>query len=546
MVNKKIFAVFAMLLAACTNQGHEWGGSEWGDAAPTPNPTAIDTGVSYGVDYGLPPDYMGPIGPGWQYSKPAKTVAVLLPMSGPNRELGVGIQHSIEIAFLQKAPRDVLVSFHDLSGDRTHKASVINDVLNRNPDMIIGPVFADDALLVRDMKPRDLPVLSFTSDPTALGGGVLSIALMPNQSVEESIKQSANDGYKNMVILAPDNPSGYIMANAAINASEYYNIRIMGLAFYKEGNQDSIKSVAARAAQYDVRVAANDSAKAILSDILVKEKLNPVEMSSVSAQLDTLNKRETMGCAPFDSILLLGNAADSTSMASFLRYYDVSAKDTKIYGTALWDSAINLTTDMTMAGAKFTSLPFANAEYNKLYEDAEGIAPARIDSFGYDAAMIAINALRSPLGAGAYLLDPSGYRGLDGLFRLRPNGLNERALQTLQLNGTGHATLANPSAKNFMTPLYQAPIPSPRKPAEVDFYGANINPTDYIQIPTNLRNKYRAKTYGVPKAQPAASVNTPVIILPEDDSAPFISEEFQPSTLDTVERLLIDSVEIDG
>ena len=539
MFIKKIFLLLSFgFLAACVNNGPEWG-TEWGDAEPEPTPTAIDSGVYYYNEYD---GYDAPV---WQpqYSAPAKTIAVLLPMSGPNKELGVGIQHSIEIAFLQKAPRDVLVSFHDLSGDRNKKAETIDFVLSKNPDLILGPVFADDALLVRDMKPKELPVLSFTSDPTALGGGVLSMALMPSQSVEESVRQAANDGNKNMIVLAPDTPSGYIMANASISAAEYHGVRIMGLKFYKEGNPDSIKNAASIASQYELRAAANDKAKEILSDILIKEKLSAPEIAGVSAQLDALNKKETMGGIPFDSVLLLGGGADSTALASFLRYYDVSAKDAKIYGTALWDSSESIASDMTLSGAKYTALPFANAEYRILYLDVEGAAPQRIDSFGYDAAMLAINALQSSRGAAAYLLDPSGYRGLDGLVRLRPNGMNERALQTLQLNGTGTAAVVGGSARNFLTPLYQAPAPFTRKPKELEFVGLNINPMDYIKIPEHLRNKYRAKTYG--QAKIPAPAAEPVIVLSADDSEPVYSDDFQPAALDTVDRRLIDSVEIE-
>ena len=76
-----------------------------------------------------------------------------------------------------------------------------------------------------------------------------------------------------------------------------------------------------------------------------------------------------------------------------------------------------------------------------------------------------------------------------------------------------------------------------------------INPDDYINIPARLRDKYESDTYGthithVPPTAPQ-SVET-ITILPEDDrDSVIISPDFQPITLESVNRTYIDSVEIE-
>ena len=46
----------------------------------------------------------------------------------------------------------------------------------------------------------------------------------------------------------------------------------------------------------------------------------------------------------------------------------------------------------------------------------------------------------------AYLLDPSGYAGVSGLYRLKPTGENERALQIVQLTGNGTTQIVRAAA----------------------------------------------------------------------------------------------------
>ena len=79
---------------------------------------------------------------------------------------------------------NIKISFYDLSGDKITRDNIIQTVLNEKPDVVIGPLFAEDTKTIRDIKPNDLPVISFTSDATALGNGVMTINLLPTQSIE--------------------------------------------------------------------------------------------------------------------------------------------------------------------------------------------------------------------------------------------------------------------------------------------------------------------------------------------------------------------------
>ena len=143
------FLIFtALLLASCgTNRAIKTSQNA------TSNPTDVQASYLYSTSlYGS--DDGGP----------HANVAVLLPMSGPVKSVGNDIKTSVETAFLHKPKHNIRVSFYDLSGDENRRDAVIDEALKNNPDIIIGPLFAEDTVALRDAKSSSTPVISFTSD----------------------------------------------------------------------------------------------------------------------------------------------------------------------------------------------------------------------------------------------------------------------------------------------------------------------------------------------------------------------------------------------
>lgn len=481
------------------------------------------------------------------YGSPAATdtaphrMAVLLPLTGDNAATGRAIKTSIETAVLQRAPASLSVSFFDSAAGTT----AINDALGASPEIIVGPLFAADARMLRAAKPNDLPAISFTSDATAVGDGVMTMALMPSNGVEAIVSEIAADKAHGIVILAPDTNSGRLMAAAARAAATNYDIPVSGLVYYREKDTDSIKNAAMRASLYNARSAANTRAREILSDILTTERLTAIEKSSLSRQLDRISKSETIGRLPYDAVLLLGTGDDAKSLVSFLRYYGVTAREARLYGTAMWDGAY-IDSDITLSGAKYPALPEMNPAFANLYEQITGRAPSRLASFGYDAANLAIGMVYSDKSNAAYLLDPSGYMGIDGLIRLTPNGASQRALRIVEVAGTPTPREVKQAPTNFLKPIYNVDQLTLSPAREMAMETPGINPLTYIQIPDRLTGKYKSKTYGANVTQPDTRAQQNIVtILPEDDSDEIVTNpDFKPHALESVNRTYIDSVEI--
>ncbi len=517
------FCVISGVLTACSGgmQNVAWD-NPYNDDSIISEPTTLEYGTH--SEYGTTQSH---------------NISVLLPLSGENASIGRSIQQSIEIALFQNQQNPFNVKFFDTAYDIN---GAINGALSSAPEFIIGPVFANDARLLRDLKDSETPVLSFTSDSTAVGNGVMTMALMPINSIEAIIGEIASDKRLNTIIIAPDTISGHLMAGAAIVGAETNDIEISGVFYYPEGDTESIKTVMLDASMNKARTSANTKAREILSDILTNETLTPSEKSLLNYQLEKLSKEETIGDVPYKAVLFLGNADDTKSLASFLRYYGVDSHKVAFYGTALWDGS-DIALDFTMTGAKYAALPETNESFQIMYSGITGNAPSRIAGFGYDATRIATGMFYSQKTTPEYLLNPSGFNGIDGIIKLKPTGDNERALSILQLNASGTPREIKPAAKNFIKPLYNIEQSDIRSASEMELQSTGIDPMDYIKIPDRFKKKYNSKKYG---ATIKEDITVPVItVVPDDNSSAIIESDYKSLRPESIKQNLIDSVEIE-
>lgn len=518
-----IFLITAMLVGC-------GGGAKW-KSEPAPTVTSMPAALQYG---GFSAGMYGTSG--------AHKIAVLLPTSGKNAPVGESIRNGIEIAAMQFAPNELELDFYDTANG----IMAINSALASNPEIIIGPLFAENAKILRDTKSSDIPALSFTSDISAVGNGVFSISVLPANTVEAIIKQMHTHGTIGFIVFAPNNTSGQTMAGAARAISEIYNINNVGIFYYNENDTDSIKSAAMAATMYTARNAANTRAKEILAAILNHEEITQDERYSISNQLENINRTDTLGTLPYDSVLFLGSSDDTKSIASFLRYYGLGVRDAAFYGTPMWQDT-NIKSDITMTGAEFVTTPNISDEFNTIYENATGKSAQRMAAIGYDAAILAFGALYSSNDMAAYLMSPAGYIGTNGMFRLRSNGANERALDTVRINGDGTTSIIKNAETNFITPIYATNMSYIQPANEIPLLGSGINPMNYINIPERFHSKYHAKTYGANESLTNQTTNEfPSVTVTTDTENPvsITSPDYKPVPLEVVGRTYIDSIEV--
>ena len=97
--------------------------------------------------------------------------------------------------------------------------------------------------------------------------------------------------------------------------------------------------------------------------------------------------------------------------------------------------------------SQFTGTDLVSARYRGSY----GQDPVRTASLSYDAVAL-VAALVKTQGqqrfSEAVLTNASGFAGIDGLFRFRPDGTNQRGLAVLRVTSTS-GQMISPPPKSF-------------------------------------------------------------------------------------------------
>ena len=134
-----------------------------------------------------------------------------------------------------------------------------------------------------------------------------------------------------------------------------------------------------------------------------------------------------------------------------MAFYDIAPETTHYLGSALWSDQ-TIGQEKTLVGGWFAApSPLVRQDFQDRYRVLFGEVPPGLASLGYDAVSMAAVLARQPGGpafdAGS-MTQPSGFLGVDGVFRLLPDGGNQRGLAVLRVTDTGFV-VEDPAPQSF-------------------------------------------------------------------------------------------------
>jgi ABC-type branched-subunit amino acid transport system substrate-binding protein len=131
----------------------------------------------------------------------------------------------------------------------------------------------------------------------------------------------------------------------------------------------------------------------------------------------------------------------------------VNTKRVQLLGTGLWDDPRIFSAPALVGG--WYAAPDGNGyrSFSGRYRKRYGQDPVRTATVVYDAvALVAalVKTRRDPQQrfSAQTLTNPSGFSGIDGLFRFMPDGTNQRGLAVLRVTASGPQVIS-PAPHNF-------------------------------------------------------------------------------------------------
>ena len=392
-------------LAGCS-QNATWNPSSWFTASIEQKPQAQQT-PGFGKDPLVPPT-PAPVPPVQRVIAPVvqpvaarpvgatkSKVALLLPLSGSNAALGQSMLNAAQQAVFDAASDNFELIPRDTGSDEVGAASAARDAVANGAQLIIGPVFASNVPAVQQATQNTgINILTLSSDVSVAAPGVFVMGFAPAAEVDRLVAYATrHGGLHHFGALVPNTNYG----------------ALVGQAF-----QDAVVRHGGLVEGYEVfNPAANDVATHI-QNLAIKHN-------------------------QIDALFLPEGGADLAQIAAQVAQVGFDSRLVRFLGTGLWDEpALGQKNPGLVTGWYAASDPSARLRFINAYKSTYGQEPPRLATLAYDAtALAAVLAKHGGSFSVVDLTNPSGFMGVDGIFRLNNQGITERGLAINEVTAGG-------------------------------------------------------------------------------------------------------------
>ncbi len=367
--------------------------------------------------------------PGFPNAGEEIRVALLLPLSGPHAALGMSMLRAAQMAIFDIADTRLTLLPYDTAGQPGPARQAAQAALADGVQLILGPVFSAAVRAVgEEVSSSQINVLAFSTDRVVGGDGVYLLGFVPRDEVNRVVSYALSQNYQRIAALVPNSPYGLRVAGTLEALVPKLGGTVTRVMRY-DPLSDDYASLVRQFADYDRRRAALRERKDELS-----AQLSVQDDDATRSALKALETRETLGDLPFDAVLLPEGGARLRELAPLLAFYDVDPKIVRFLGTAQWDDA-SLGSEPALVGGWYAAAPpEKRADFSKRFKMLFGQSPPNLSDIAYDAvALAAVLARRNGDYSTASLTAPHGFAGVDGIFRLRADGLVQRGLAVLEV-----------------------------------------------------------------------------------------------------------------
>ncbi len=329
-------------------------------------------------------------------------VALLLPLSGRAQPAGEALLNAAQLALFDVGDSTLELIVKDTGDTVEGAASAMNQAMGEGAQLVLGPLFGAQIEAVTPIaRAANVNVISFSNDEAkADDANVFIMGLSPRAQAERIVGYAVSHGLTQIAVIAPNSQYGQETLSGAQAAASANGGSVIASVLYDTGKVDLSEEV------------------------------------------------RNLGHG-FNAVLAPDSAKRMIGLAPLLAYYDNDPGKVKYLGSSLWDDPL-VGTEPNLAGAWFPAPSPAPWElFKERYMQAYGTEPLRIGSLGYDGVALAATlvgnaragrATEATTTPGQWIgLDrnsitaPSGFAGVDGIFRFLSNGRVERGLAILEV-----------------------------------------------------------------------------------------------------------------
>ncbi len=354
----------------------------------------------------------GPGGPSINTSRPVP-VALLVPGGSANpgdEVLARSLENAARLAMADLDGVTIDLRVYNTAGQAGQAAEAARQAVNDGARIILGPVFAEAANAAGvAVAARGINVLAFSNNTAIAGNNVFVLGPTFQNTANRLVSYAVSQGKGSFMVVYGEDPAETVGRDAILAAIGRAGGTLAGTASFEVTQEGVINAVR------DIAAATQES----------------------GAQSLFLTSG-TSGALPFLAQLLPENGLGPETI--------------QYIGLQRWDIPATALTLPGLQGGWFALPdPDLNNRFTARYEEAYGTPPHPIAGLAYDG-IAAIGALvragKSDALTRRALTQAAGFAGVNGVFRLLPDGTNERGLAVAQIQDN-QVTVIDPAPRSF-------------------------------------------------------------------------------------------------
>jgi Periplasmic binding protein len=321
-------------------------------------------------------------------------VALLVPSgSGQSQDelFGANLENAARLAMADLSGVNIDLKVYRTGGSPAQAAALAKQAVDEGAQVILGPFYSEEANAAGvAVANSGVNVLAFSNNAAIAGGNVFVLGQTFENTAKRLAGYAVRNGKSKVLIVHDRNVAGEVGKAAIERGVANAGGSVVGVTSY-EFSQNGI----VQAASGIVSTAKSSGATALFLTA------------------------DTAGALPLLSQLLVDNGIDRNT--------------TQFIGLTRWDiPPATLALPGVQGGWFAMPDPGLTAQFRARYEGAYGSQPVPVAALAYDG-IAAIGALANRAKGGAPLskgdlTQSAGFAGVSGIFRLLPNGTNERGL----------------------------------------------------------------------------------------------------------------------
>jgi branched-chain amino acid transport system substrate-binding protein len=335
-------------------------------------------------------------------------VALIVPLAGPGSAVGTAMRNAAELAIEDFQKPDLQILVKDDRGSPEGARDAAQSAVADGVELVLGPLFATNVQAAATViRSAGKPLIAFSTDAGVAARGTYLLSFLPQAEVDRIVDESVASGRKSFAAMIPETAYGNAVEAQFREAVARKGARLVAIERYPAGNPGA--------------------AVARLSSLI----------TGPGAQADALFLPDTPDG--------LGAAAAALAKVGF------SPSRVRPIGTAVWGDPRVYALPALQGG--WYAAPDA-AGFNgfaQRYQARFGSTPPRVVTLAYDAVSL-LAALSRQYGSQRFadttLTNPSGFSGIDGTFRFRPDGPSDRALAIYEIR-SGAPAVVSPAPRTL-------------------------------------------------------------------------------------------------